>query len=77
MVSTNCSGALAATAGATLVAVELLVLIMLVVDVKPASATFRAQSGKIPYSGWDATSRSTRSTSAGEVSSNSHLCLIV
>jgi hypothetical protein len=53
MVSTNCSGALAATAGATVVAVGLLVLIMLAVDVQPASANLQGQSGKIPYSGCD------------------------
>ena len=50
---TNRVGALAATAGATVVAVGFLVLMMLVVDMQPAEATFPGRNGKIAYVGWD------------------------
>jgi WD40 repeat protein len=48
MTRTNHLGALAAAAGA-LVAVGLLVLMMVVVEVRPARATFPGQNGKIAY----------------------------
>ncbi len=51
MVKTNHWGPLAAAAG-TLVAVGLLML-MLVVDVRPAEATFPGKPGKIAYEGDD------------------------
>jgi len=50
---TNRFGALAAVARATLVAVGLVVLIMLVVEVQPAEAAFPGKNGKMAYSGWD------------------------
>ena len=54
MAKTNHLGALAAAVGATLVAVGLLVLMMLlVVDVQPAEAAFPGKNGKIAYSGSD------------------------
>lgn len=53
---TNHLGALATAAGATLVAVGLLML-MLVVEVRPAEATFPGKNGKIAYSGYDATDK--------------------
>jgi hypothetical protein len=47
-------GLLAAAAGGTLVAVGLVVLIMLVVvDARPAEATFPGKAGKIAYEGKD------------------------
>jgi hypothetical protein len=49
---TNRFGALAAVAGA-LVAVGLLALVLLVVEVRPAEATFPGQNGRIAYRGWD------------------------
>jgi TolB protein len=52
MAKTNHWGALAAAAG-TLVAVGLVVLIMVVVEVHPAEATFPSNPGKIAYSGHD------------------------
>ena len=52
MAKTNLWGALAATAG-TLLAVGLLVLIMVVVEVHPAGATFPGKPGKIAYEGFD------------------------
>ncbi len=51
MAKTNQLGALAAAAGATLVAAGLLMLMMLVIEVRPAEATFPGKSGKIAYSG--------------------------
>jgi Tol biopolymer transport system component len=51
MIRTTHLGALAAAAGA-LVAVGLLVL-MLVVEVRPAEATFPGQNGRIAYSGFE------------------------
>jgi hypothetical protein len=53
MAKTNHWGALAPAAG-TLVAVGLVLLIMLVVvDARPAEATFPGKPGKIAYSGYD------------------------
>ena len=53
MAKTNPWGALAAAAG-TLVAVGLVVLIMLVVvEARPAEATFPGKPAKIAYSGYD------------------------
>jgi Tol biopolymer transport system component len=53
MAKTNHWGALVTAAG-TLVAVGLLVLIMLVViEARPAEATFPGKSGKIAYQGYD------------------------
>jgi hypothetical protein len=53
MAKTNHWGPLAA-AGGTLVAVGLVVLIMLViVEARPAEATFPGKPGKIAYSGYD------------------------
>jgi hypothetical protein len=54
MAKTKHFGPLAAAAGA-LVAVGLVVLIMLVVEVRPAEATFPGKPGKIAYAGRDAT----------------------
>ncbi len=51
MAKTNHLGALAAAVGATLVAVGLLVVVMLVVEVHPAEATFPGKNGKIAYVG--------------------------
>jgi hypothetical protein len=48
---TNRFGALAAVAGASLVAVGLVVIIMLVVEVHPAEAAFPRKNGKMAYSG--------------------------
>jgi Tol biopolymer transport system component len=56
MAKTNHWGALAAAAG-TLVAVGLLVLMMLVVDARPAGATFPGKPGNIAYEGFDGTDR--------------------
>jgi WD40-like Beta Propeller Repeat len=54
MAKTNHRGALAAAAG-TLVAVGLVLLIMLVVvEARPAEATFPGKPGKIAYEGLDA-----------------------
>jgi TolB protein len=53
MAKRNHLGALVAATGATLVAVGLLVLMMLVVEVQPAEATFPGKNGKIAYSGSD------------------------
>ena len=50
MAKTNHWGALAAAAGA-LVAMGMLLLIMLVVEARPAEATFPGKPGKIAYSG--------------------------
>jgi hypothetical protein len=53
MAKTNLWGALATAAG-TFVAVGLLVLIMmLVVEARPAEATFPGKPGKIVYEGYD------------------------
>jgi hypothetical protein len=52
MAKTNHWGPLAAAVG-TLVAVGMLVLIMLVVEARPAEATFPGKPGKIAYSGYD------------------------
>jgi hypothetical protein len=52
MTKTNPLGVLAAVAGAALVAVGLLVL-MLVVEVSPAEATLPGKNGKIAYLGFD------------------------
>jgi Tol biopolymer transport system component len=52
MAKTNHLEALAAAAGA-LAAVGLLVLIMLVVEARPAGATFPGKNGKIAYHGSD------------------------
>src|SRR5215210_101438 len=55
MAKTNHWGPLAAASG-TLVAVGLLVLIMLVVvEARPAEATFPGKPGKIAYQGYDGT----------------------
>jgi hypothetical protein len=54
MAKTNHLGALAAAAG-TLVAVGLLQLMLMLVDVGPAEATFPGKPGKIAYEGNDAT----------------------
>src|SRR5829696_3563951 len=51
MANTNHFGALAAAG--TLVAVGLVLLIMVVVEVSPAEATFPSNPGKIVYSGYD------------------------
>ena len=51
MAQTNRFGALAAVAGASLVAVGLVVIIMLVVEVHPAEATFPGKNGKMAFSG--------------------------
>jgi hypothetical protein len=48
---TNRFGALAAVAGASLVAVGLVVIIMLVVEVHPAEAAFPGKNGKMAFSG--------------------------
>jgi hypothetical protein len=54
MAKTNHWGALAPAAGGTLVAVGLVVLIMLVVvEARPAEATFPGKPGKIAYSSYD------------------------
>src|SRR5215210_6145121 len=52
MTKTNQWGALTAAAG-TLVAVGLLLLIMVVVEARPAEATFPGKPGKIAYQGND------------------------
>jgi hypothetical protein len=52
MTKTNQWGPLATAAGA-LVAVGLLVLIMVVVEARPAGATFPGTPGKIAYYGYD------------------------
>ena len=54
MAKTNHLGALAAAAG-TLVAVGLLLLMLMLVDVGPAEATFPGKPGKIAYEGNDGT----------------------
>jgi dipeptidyl aminopeptidase/acylaminoacyl peptidase len=54
MLKTNTLGALAAAAGA-LVAVGLVMLMVLVVDVQPAEATFAGKNGNIAYSSLDGT----------------------
>jgi hypothetical protein len=81
MIRTTHLGALAAAAGA-LVAVGLMVL-MLVVEVRPAEATFPGQNGRIAYSGFEGpgdreiqfqpgeTARSTPSTPMEEIGSKS------
>jgi hypothetical protein len=51
-VKTNHVGTLAAAAGA-LVTAGLLVLMLLVVEARPAEATFPGKNGKIAYSSWD------------------------
>jgi hypothetical protein len=53
MVKTNPSGVLAAAAGAALVGVGLLVLMLVVVHARPAGATFPGPNGKIAYAADD------------------------
>jgi hypothetical protein len=52
MAKTNHLGSLTAAAG-VLVAEGLLVLMLMVVEVRPAGAAFPGQNGKIAYSGFD------------------------
>ncbi len=56
MVKTNHLAVLGAAVGA-LVAVGLLLLMLMLVEVRPAEATFPGKNGKIAYSGFDATDK--------------------
>jgi hypothetical protein len=52
-VKTNHVGTLAAAAGALVAAGLLVLMLLVVVEARPAEATFPGKNGKIAYSSWD------------------------